>query len=224
MVISGISPRFRGLSQSEGQITHVLLTRSPLVYPQKGLTARLACVKHAASVRPEPGSNSPSKKTPSTENNPRQKQQHYPCQKNRTTPTNPNTQSQPAPTGRINSSTFNTLLRSQTSHAHHNANHQPTPQGNQNNLPDNPDHVKTHSPANQTHRRPSDHRNTRERETRGSSQLAVPRVTGLPRRHPRRTSTPATVRLPLRRTTQRPWSRAVEGSGSSASRMRSLFT
>src|SRR3954454_18161206 len=27
----------------------------------KGLTARLACVKHAASVRPEPGSNSPTK-------------------------------------------------------------------------------------------------------------------------------------------------------------------
>jgi hypothetical protein len=39
----------------------VLLTRSPLVYPRKGLTARLACVKHAASVRPEPGSNSPTK-------------------------------------------------------------------------------------------------------------------------------------------------------------------
>jgi hypothetical protein len=46
---------------SEGQIAHVLLTRSPLVYPRKGLTARLACVKHAASVRPEPGSNSPLK-------------------------------------------------------------------------------------------------------------------------------------------------------------------
>src|SRR3979490_2640322 len=30
----------------------------------KGLTARLACVKHAASVRPEPGSNSPSKSWP----------------------------------------------------------------------------------------------------------------------------------------------------------------
>src|SRR5688572_4781010 len=30
----------------------------------KGLTARLACVKHAASVRPEPGSNSPLKTTP----------------------------------------------------------------------------------------------------------------------------------------------------------------
>jgi hypothetical protein len=39
----------------------VLLTRSPLVYPRRGLTARLACVKHAASVRPEPGSNSPLK-------------------------------------------------------------------------------------------------------------------------------------------------------------------
>ena len=58
-VISGISHRFRQLSQSAGQITHVLLTRSPLEYPRKGLSARLACVKHAASVRPEPGSNSP---------------------------------------------------------------------------------------------------------------------------------------------------------------------
>ena len=40
--------------------------RSPTCYSPvrrsctpKGLTARLACVKHAASVRPEPGSNSP---------------------------------------------------------------------------------------------------------------------------------------------------------------------
>ena len=39
----------------------MLLTRSPLEYPQVGLSARLACVKHAASVRPEPGSNSPTK-------------------------------------------------------------------------------------------------------------------------------------------------------------------
>lgn len=60
-VLSGIRPRFQGLSQSRRQITHVLLTRSPLVYPRKGLTVRLACVKHAASVRPEPGSNSPRK-------------------------------------------------------------------------------------------------------------------------------------------------------------------
>ena len=60
-LISGIRPSFPGLSRSAGQITHVLLTRSPLVYPRKGLTVRLACVKHAASVRPEPGSNSPLK-------------------------------------------------------------------------------------------------------------------------------------------------------------------
>ena len=62
--ISGISPSFLGLSQSSGQVSHVLLTRSPLGLhrseDQLDL-ARLACVKHAASVRPEPGSNSPSK-------------------------------------------------------------------------------------------------------------------------------------------------------------------
>ena len=35
-VTSGISHPFKQLSQSKGQITHVLLTRSPLEYPQKG--------------------------------------------------------------------------------------------------------------------------------------------------------------------------------------------
>ena len=62
MVVCGIRPSFPGLSHSAGQITHVLLTRSPLEYPPPkvaGLSVRLACVKHAASVRPEPGSNSP---------------------------------------------------------------------------------------------------------------------------------------------------------------------
>src|SRR5690242_3594248 len=39
----------------------------------KGLTARLACVKHAASVRPEPGSNSPLKTTPHNPKGPRGK-------------------------------------------------------------------------------------------------------------------------------------------------------
>src|SRR3954453_6037207 len=62
-VVSGISSCFQLLSRSQGQVAHVLLTRSPLVYPRRGLTVRLACVKHAASVRPEPGSNSPLKKT-----------------------------------------------------------------------------------------------------------------------------------------------------------------
>jgi hypothetical protein len=62
--VFGIRPSFPGLSQSAGQITHVLLTRSPLEYPRKGLSVRLACVKHAASVRPEPESNSPNKNNP----------------------------------------------------------------------------------------------------------------------------------------------------------------
>ena len=60
-VLSGIRPSFPGLSRSGGQVTHVLLTRSPLESPQRALSVRLACVKHAASVRPEPGSNSPNK-------------------------------------------------------------------------------------------------------------------------------------------------------------------
>ena len=60
-VVSSISPGFPELSQSEGQVTHVLLTRSPLITQEQApkITVRLACVKHAASVRPEPGSNSP---------------------------------------------------------------------------------------------------------------------------------------------------------------------
>ena len=57
---SGISVPFGTLSQSLGQVAHVLLTRSPLYSSPCGdFLARLACVKHAASVRPEPGSNSP---------------------------------------------------------------------------------------------------------------------------------------------------------------------
>src|ERR687885_1947842 len=42
-----------------GQVAHVLRTRSPVMRPLRGTPPRLACVKHAASVRPEPGSNSP---------------------------------------------------------------------------------------------------------------------------------------------------------------------
>ena len=60
-VVSGISYSFPQLSQSQGQIAHVLLTRSPLIQQEQApaFIVRLACVKHAASVRPEPGSNSP---------------------------------------------------------------------------------------------------------------------------------------------------------------------
>jgi hypothetical protein len=34
-VISGIRPSFPSLSQSRGQVTHVLLTRSPLIHPER---------------------------------------------------------------------------------------------------------------------------------------------------------------------------------------------
>jgi hypothetical protein len=63
LVLSGISPGFPELSQSYGQVAHVLLTRPPLTSREQALfwSARLACIRHAASVRPEPGSNSPKK-------------------------------------------------------------------------------------------------------------------------------------------------------------------
>ena len=57
----GISPPFGGLSPIGGQVAHVLLTRAPcahFLYCYRKLRTRLACVKHAASVRSEPGSNS----------------------------------------------------------------------------------------------------------------------------------------------------------------------
>ena len=58
--LCGFSIRFRMLSPSDGQVTHVLLTRPPLTSEVQALRrfARLACIRHAASVRPEPGSNS----------------------------------------------------------------------------------------------------------------------------------------------------------------------
>ena len=65
--VSGISARFRTLSQPCGQVAYVLLTRPPLSRQPSARrlpfddSARLACIRHAASVRPEPGSNSPIK-------------------------------------------------------------------------------------------------------------------------------------------------------------------
>src|SRR5690606_21769114 len=55
---SGITPRFRGLPPGKRQIPHVFLTRPPRE-PPEGDPVRLACIRHAASVDPEPGSNSP---------------------------------------------------------------------------------------------------------------------------------------------------------------------
>jgi hypothetical protein len=42
-VISGINHRFRWLSQSTRQITHVLLTRSPLEYPEGPFRSTCMC-------------------------------------------------------------------------------------------------------------------------------------------------------------------------------------
>jgi hypothetical protein len=60
-MLCGISTGFPVLSPCERQVAHALLTRPPLsrrseLLPSSG-TVRLACVKHAASVHPEPGSN-----------------------------------------------------------------------------------------------------------------------------------------------------------------------
>src|SRR5262249_25415717 len=58
----GISQTFIWLSPTARQVTHVLLTRAPLYYrTEVRILVRLACVRHAASVRSEPGSNSPVK-------------------------------------------------------------------------------------------------------------------------------------------------------------------
>ena len=64
MRLCGISSHFWLLSPGIRQVTHALLTRPPLEIIQicrsfnKVFPVRLACVKHAASVHPEPGSNS----------------------------------------------------------------------------------------------------------------------------------------------------------------------
>ena len=62
--LCGISSRFQLLSPCTGQVTHALLPRPPLSHQtfirriKSRCFVRLACVKHAASVHPEPGSNS----------------------------------------------------------------------------------------------------------------------------------------------------------------------
>jgi hypothetical protein len=47
------------LFPTKGQVIYVLLTRPPLAL--RRVPVRLACIRHAASVCPEPGSNSPNK-------------------------------------------------------------------------------------------------------------------------------------------------------------------
>ena len=59
---SRIRRRFQRLFRIRGQVLHVLLTLSPLGASLRPV--RLACLIHAASVHSEPGSNSPSLKSP----------------------------------------------------------------------------------------------------------------------------------------------------------------
>ena len=83
----GITTRFQELSPTIRQVSHALLTRSPLSPPNKSPVdpVRLACVKHAASVRPEPESNPPHKnrRKPNTgpQKNKINEQNHTPPQK-----------------------------------------------------------------------------------------------------------------------------------------------
>ena len=59
-MLSGISTSFPVLSLSTRQVAHALLTRPPLNLGEQAPldSVRLECVMHAASVHPEPGSNS----------------------------------------------------------------------------------------------------------------------------------------------------------------------
>lgn len=58
MVLCGITHCFQRLSPIKGQVAHVFLTRPPRKSTEVN-PVRLACIRHAASVDPEPGSNSP---------------------------------------------------------------------------------------------------------------------------------------------------------------------
>ena len=57
-MLCGINVRFQTVSPTQGQVAHALLTRPPLIRGRSPVTVRLECVMHAASVHPEPGSNS----------------------------------------------------------------------------------------------------------------------------------------------------------------------
>ena len=53
-----LTRRFHRLSAARGWVAYALRTRPPLSCPRKGNPVRLACIRPAASVHPEPGSNS----------------------------------------------------------------------------------------------------------------------------------------------------------------------
>ena len=54
----GITRRFHRLSPGKGLVAYALRTRAPLSLTRRRDPVRLACIRPAASVHPEPGSNS----------------------------------------------------------------------------------------------------------------------------------------------------------------------
>ena len=114
--IPGITTRFQELFRCTGQVGHALLTRSPLSPRQQAARdpVRLACVKHAASVHPEPESNPPQK--------PSWKSRHNGSQKKKQTSQPPNrgsdTSKNPDPITPAKA-TRRTSIRKESELAHH---------------------------------------------------------------------------------------------------------
>ena len=94
---SGITTRFQELFRCMGQVGHALLTRSPLSPRQQAARdpVRLACVKHAASVHPEPESNPPQKTFMESQQTALKKKKDGPSLKERTVTQKPRHPSNP---------------------------------------------------------------------------------------------------------------------------------
>ena len=85
-----------------GQVGHALLTRSPLSPRQQAARdpVRLACVKHAASVHPEPESNPPQKTFMESQQTALKKKKDGPSNKEGRSHKNPDTHQTPSGTTR----------------------------------------------------------------------------------------------------------------------------
>ena len=99
---SGITTRFQELFRCMGQVGHALLTRSPLSPRQQAAKdpVRLACVKHAASVHPEPESNPPQKTFMESQQTALKKKKDGPSNKEGRSHKNPDTHQTPSGTTR----------------------------------------------------------------------------------------------------------------------------
>ena len=99
---SGITTRFQELFRCMGQVGHALLTRSPLSPRQQAARdpVRLACVKHAASVHPEPESNPPQKTFMESQQTALKKKKDGPSNKEGRSHKNPDTHQTPSGTTR----------------------------------------------------------------------------------------------------------------------------